>query len=117
MKAKLLATAALALSLLSVRSDNVLNDPFTSYPNGPIVGASGSPWEMNTGIAASMLASNSSLELSGASTRTEDIAAALSRTLTNSADTAAYASFNIRVLSLPATNGAYIAHFTAAGSL
>jgi hypothetical protein len=42
MKTKLLALAALALSLLPGRSENVLSDSF-GYPNGPIVGALGCP--------------------------------------------------------------------------
>ncbi len=117
MKKTLLTLSTIAFSLLASHGDNVLSDSFTTYPNGPIVGALGSPWAQNTGTAGTMLASNSSLELSGAASRTEDIVAPLSRLLTNSTDTAAYSSFNIRVLSLPATNGAYIAHFTAAGSL
>jgi hypothetical protein len=118
MKSKLLALAALAFSLLPGRGENVLSDSFTFYPNGPIVGALGSPWVANTGIANSMLVSNLSLEISSAGTRTEDIAAPLSRLLTNTTDTAAYASFKIKFISLPGTNaGSYIAHFTAAGAL
>lgn len=115
MKTKLLALAALVLSLLPGRGENVLGDSFTFYPNGPIVGALGSPWINNSGTAGSMLASNASLEVS--TSRTEDIAAPLSRLLTNTTDTAAYASFDIRFLTLPTTNGAYFAHFTAFGSL
>src|SRR5688572_16352245 len=109
MKTKLLALAALALSLLPGRSDNVLSEPF-SYPDGPIVGALGSPWAMNTGTANTMLVSNFSLEVS--SSRTEDIVAPLSRVLTNTTDVAAYASFSVRFLTLPNTNGSYFAHFT-----
>jgi hypothetical protein len=113
MKTKLLAFAALALSLLPGRSENVLSDSFTLYPNGPIVGALGSPWINNSGTPGSMLISNASLELSTG--RSEDILAPLSRILTNTTDSFAYSSFKIRVLSLPATNGAYIAHFNASG--
>jgi hypothetical protein len=114
MKSKLLALVALALSLLPGRSENVLSDSFATYPNGPIVGALGSPWAANTGTG-SMLASNGSLEVS--SSRGEDIVASLSRVLTNTTDTAAYSSFDVRFLTLPTTNGSYFAHFTAAGSL
>lgn len=113
MKTKLLALAALALSLLPGRSENVLGDSFTFYPNGAIVGALGSPWINNSGTPSSMLISNASLELS--TSRSEDILAPLSRILTNTTDAFAYSSFKIRVLSLPATNGAYIAHFNASG--
>jgi hypothetical protein len=116
MKKALLTLTVIAFSLSASRGDNVLSDSFTTYPNGPIVGAPGSPWAQNTGTAGTMLASNSSLEVSGAASRTEDIVAPLSRVLTNTTDTAAYASFNIRVLSLPTTNGAYIAHFTASAN-
>ena len=63
MKTKLLAFAALSVSLLFAHADNVLSESFTTYPNGPIVGASGSPWANNTGTANSMLASNASLEI------------------------------------------------------
>lgn len=110
---KALLTVTIALTMLQGRGDNVLSDSF-SYPDGPIVGAPGSPWVMNTGTGP-MLATNSSLEVS--TSRGEDIAAPLSRLLTNDVDVAAYASFNVRFLTLPTTNGAYFAHFTAAGSL
>jgi hypothetical protein len=91
----LLATVALALQ---ARADNVLSDSF-NYPDGPIVGAPGSPWLPNTGTANTMLATNSSLEVS--TSRTEDIAAPLSRLVTNTVDVAAYASFSVRCLFLP----------------
>jgi hypothetical protein len=115
MKKALLTLTAIAFTLLPGRSDNVLSDTFSTYPNGPIVGAPGSPWVANTGTAGSMLASNASLEVS--TSRSEDIAAPLSRILTNTTDTAAYASFKVRFIGLPSTNGAYMAHFTAAGGL
>src|SRR4030095_8249611 len=114
MKRKIIIVLAVSWSLLPARSDNVLSDSF-SYPDGPIVGAPGSPWLPNTGTANTMLATNSSLEVN--TSRTEDIAAPLSRLLTNDVDVAGYASFNVRFIGLPTTNGAYFAHFTAAGSL
>ena len=113
MKTKLLALAAIAFSLLPGRGENVLSESFSTYPNGAIVGAPGSPWANNTGTAGSMLASNASLEINAG--RSEDISAPLSRMLTNTTDTAAYASFNIRVLSLPSIGGAYMAHFISPG--
>ncbi len=115
MKTKLLALAALALSLLPGRSENLLGDSF-GYPNGPVVGALGSPWLPNSGTANSMLVTNFSLEVS--TSRTEDIAAPLSRTLsTNAGDAAAYASFSLRVIGLPTSNGTYFAHFTGTANL
>jgi len=114
MKKNILVLIAFAFSALHLQSENVLSDLF-NYPDGPIVGAPGSPWLPNTGTANTMLATNSSLEVS--TSRTEDIAAPLSRVLTNTTDVAAYASFTVRFLGLPTTNGAYFAHFTAAGSL
>ena len=111
MKKNIPALLILALSLLHVRSENVLSDSF-SYANGPIVGAFGSPWINNSGTTP-MLATNSSLEVSFS--RAEDIAAPLSRIIsTNAFDTAAYASFSVRFLALPSTGGTYFAHFTAA---
>lgn len=115
MKRALLILSVIALGVLHGRSENVLSDSFSTYPNGPIVGATGSPWVNNSGTAGSMLISNASLEIS--TSRTEDIAAPLSRILTNTTDTAAYASFKVRFIGLPTTNGAYMAHFTASGSL
>jgi hypothetical protein len=116
MKSKLLALAALALSLLPGRGENVLSDPFTTYPNGPIVGAPGSPWVQNTGTAGTMLATNGSLEVNAG--RSEDIAAPLSRILsTNSGDIAVYSSFSLRVIGLPTSNGTYFAHFTGTANL
>jgi hypothetical protein len=114
MKKSFLLLIALSLSLFDLHGENVLSDSF-NYPDGPIVGAPGSPWQPNTGTANTMLATNSSLEVS--TSRTEDIAAPLSRVLSNTTDVAAYASFTVRFLTLPTTNGAYFAHFTAAGSL
>ncbi len=114
MKKALLFLAAVIATTCTSRCENVLGELF-SYQDGAIVGAPGSPWVYNTGTAGTMLVTNGSLELSTG--RTEDIAAPLSRILTNTIDVAAYASFRIRVLNPPATNGAYVAHFTASGSL
>jgi hypothetical protein len=114
MKKNSLTLAVIACGFLHLHGDNVLSDSF-SYPDGPIVGAPGSPWLPNTGTANTMLATNSSLEVS--TSRTEDIAAPLSRLLTNTVDVSGYASFTVRFLSLPTTNGAYFTHFTAVGSL
>ena len=115
MKTKLLALAALLLSLLPGRSESVLSDSF-GYTNGPVVGALGSPWVSSSGTANSMLVTNFSLEVS--TSRTEDIAAPLSRTLsTNAGDAAVYASFSLRVIGLPTVAGNYFAHFTGAGNL
>src|SRR6185436_6849791 len=109
MKKLLFTLFITTLSLLHVRGENLLGDSF-SYPNGAIVGAPGSPWVNTSGAAGTMLASNSSLEVNG--NRAEDIAAPLSRTIsTDVGDTAAYASFNLRFLVLPTTNGNYFAHF------
>jgi len=113
MKKALLTLLTISLSLLPGRSENVLSDSFTSYPNGSIVGALGSPWINNSGAAGTMLASNASLEVS--TSRAEDISAPTSRLLTNTTDGAAYASFNVRFISLPSTNGTYFAHFIAPG--
>ncbi len=99
-----------ALGLLHVRGENVLGDSF-SYPNGAIVGALGSPWLNNSGAAGTMIVTNSTLEINAS--RAEDIVAPLSRIIsTNVGDVAAYASFNVRFLGLPTTNGTYFAHFT-----
>jgi hypothetical protein len=100
----------LFFAAITARADILLTDSFT-YPNGPIVGAAGSPWAANTGTAGTMLASNSSLEVSGS--RSEDIAAVLSSPVTStSAVTVVYASFSARVLTLPSVPGSYFAHFT-----
>jgi hypothetical protein len=110
MKRTLLILVTAAVGLLHVRSENVLGDSF-SYPNGAIVGALGSPWLNNSGAAGTMLATNSTLEINAS--RAEDIVAPLSRTIsTNVGDVAAYASFNVRFIGLPTTNGTYFAHFT-----
>src|SRR5687767_12585595 len=107
MKKILLSLAAIAFSLSNTRSENLLSESFT-YLDGPIVAAPGSPWLPNTGTPNTMLVSNLSLEVS--TSRSEDIAAPLSRLLTNDGvEVAGYASFNVRFLTLPTTNGAYFA--------
>ncbi|MGC3958752.1 MAG: hypothetical protein QM813_12675 [Verrucomicrobiota bacterium] len=104
----LLAIAGLAVSS---KAASVLSDDF-NYPDGAIVGASGSPWGYVSGTAGSMLATNSSLEVNGG--RSEDINATLSGGpyLSGGPVAALYSKFTVRFIALPSGAGTYFAHFT-----
>lgn len=114
MKKTLAFITLLAGFAVSIQAESLLSDDF-NYPNGPIVGATGSPWVNNSGTADSMLVTNSpnsQLEVSGS--RSEDIAApyANGTYMSNGPVTAVYSKFTVRFLSPPSGAGTYFAHFT-----
>ena len=97
----------------AVQAGSILSDDF-NYPNGPIVGAAGSPWLFNSGTAGTMLVTNNQLEVTSVpSTRTEDIAAPVAGApyKTNGAVAAVYSKFTVKFTGLPTAGGAYFAHF------
>ncbi len=113
MKKSLALILALAGVAFASQAASILSDDF-NYPDGAIVGAAGSPWLANSGIAGSMVVTNNILEVAGSITgRTEDIAAPLSGSpyMTNGAVAAVYSKFTIKIKSLPTAAGAYFAHF------
>ena len=111
MKTKLALIIALTSIAAAVQAGSILSDDF-NYPNGPIVGAAGSPWTNNSGTAGSMIVTNKELEVSTA--RTEDIAALLSGGpyMTNGSVPAVYSKFTARFTQVPVLAGTYFAHFT-----
>lgn len=100
----------MALSITSSQAISILSDDF-DYPDGAIVGASGSPWLNNSGNAGTAVVTNSELVLS--TSRAEDIAAPLSGGpyATNGPIPAVYSKFTVRFTGLPTVGGSYFAHF------
>jgi len=80
MKRHLSLLAAFAALTASLEAGSILSDDF-NYPNGAIVGASGSPWVANTGNTGTAIVTNNQLYVagsgSGATAISEDIAALL----------------------------------------
>lgn len=104
----------LALAGVHAQATVLLSDTFT-YPDGPVVGATGSPWLNNSGTAGSALVTNGMLEWSFS--RSEDIAAPLASTITSTSAVArVYATFKVRFTTLPSAAGAYFAHCTGTGT-
>jgi hypothetical protein len=110
MKRNLVGAAVYALLSTAVSGAVLLNDSF-DYPDGPVVGAPGSPWASHSGAAGTALVSGGKLEL--ASTRTEDIHALLAGGpyRADSESNVLFATFTLLARSLPTPGGSYFAHF------
>lgn len=90
----------------------VLSDTF-SYPDGPLVGAAGSPWTTNTGTAGEQNVISGELFLDD--NETEDTIAPFSTAATSNV---VQATFNLRdsTLDIPSSGtGDYITHFVTSG--
>ena len=114
MKKTLTFITLLAGFAVSTQAESLLSDDF-SYPNGPIVGATGSPWVNNSGATAMLVTNNpSNGQLEVSDSRAEDIAApyANGTYMSNGTVTAVYSKFTVKFLSPPAGAGTYFAHFT-----
>src|SRR5258708_7185882 len=90
----------------------VLSDTFT-YPDGPIVGASGSPWLNHSG-STPMNVMNNTLQIN--STNSEDVHADLQGgPYTTNSPTVLYSSFQVTFTAFPGDafgeHGTYFAHF------
>jgi MYXO-CTERM domain-containing protein len=111
MKFKLILFTVTGLIAMAASSNAavILAETFT-YPDGPIVGAAGSPWLNNTGTVASSTVTANALNVS--TLRSEDIAAPLSGTVATGVMTA---TFTVTFSLLPTTSGAYFTHFVATG--
>lgn len=107
-KSSLLAASAVFASSCFTATGALLIENF-GYADGSIVGAIGSPWVNNTGIAGQSDVTSGALNI--VSSETEDIAAPLSSTVTTGIITA---TFDVTFSVLPTTTGAYFAHFIAA---
>lgn len=107
-KSSLLLVPALCALAASSANAAILLESFT-YPDGSIVGASGSPWVNNTGTAGQSDVTLGALNI--VSTESEDIAAPFSSAVTFGVITA---TFDVNFSVLPTTTGAYFAHFIAA---
>jgi hypothetical protein len=119
MKKTLTLITLLAGFAVSTQATSILSEDF-NYPNGPIVGAAGSPWLNNSGTANTMLVTNNppdgQLEVS--TSRPEDIAAPFSGGpyMTNGPVAALYAKFTVNFIGLPTAGGAYFAHFNGSNA-
>ena len=117
---KRLLTLTVLLALAAINSSTaalVLFEPF-NYPDGNLVGASGSPWAAHSGAGNTPLqvASGAARIVHGSGSR-EDVNALLSGgPYTTNSGTMLYASFKVMFTSLPSTNGAYFAHFKDSAS-
>src|SRR5688572_6864595 len=111
MKRPLLILAPILLAATTTQAGVVLSEIF-NYPDGGIITNAGGVWVQNTGTANSMLVSNQ--QLIASTSRTEDMAAALSGAPynTNGGVAALYASFTLKCTGRPSLGGAYFAHFT-----
>lgn len=113
LSAYILASAfSLLLCVASADAQAILNEPF-KYSDGPLVGASGSPWVTTSGTAGQLNVVGGELFLSDADS--EDAAAPFSGAVTNGILTA---TFNFRADTDVSTSGAgdYIGHFLQTGS-
>ncbi len=105
------AVILLAAALSAAQGSIVLSDSF-SYPNGPLVGAPGSPWASHSGTANTMLVTNNQLIVHAS--RSEDVNAPLTGAPYLASDGAAalFSSFTMVVSNtLPTPIGTYFAHF------
>ncbi len=110
MKFLVLFFAALIPAFL-VEGNVILSENF-NYPDGPIVGASGSPWVNTSGTAGGALVVSGKLEVS--EDRAEDINALLpGQPYTTASGTVLYSSFTIVFSELPTPGGDYFAHFNS----
>lgn len=107
---KPLLTLALLAAAAAAHAGVILSDDF-NYPDGGIVTNSGT-WVANTGVANTMLVSNSTLIVT--TSRAEDILRLLAGQpyMTNGATPALYASFKAKWTELPTISGTYFTHFT-----
>ena len=103
--------AAVLLSTTPAGAALLLNDSF-SYPDGPLVTASGGAWLHHSGsITGEVTVASGRVLLSEANT--EDVNAPLAgQPYASSGSTNVfYASFKVKFTSLPGNGGAYFAHF------
>lgn len=112
MKTFALCVALLFPSIIA-QSTLVLTENFT-YADGPIVGATGSPWNSHSGGTAGNEAVISSGKLLLTSSRTEDIDAPISgQPYTTAGGAVLYYSFIVKFTALPSASGDYFAHFNS----
>lgn len=97
---------------MAVRANVLFSDSF-DYPDGPIVGATSSPWQTHSGGGTG----NQALVVSGQlllTNHTEDVDAPLEgQPYTVGGGVSLYSSFNVTFTQLPSSSGAYFAHFNA----
>ncbi len=110
---KVVFWALLCLSALSARGALLLSESFT-YPDGPIVGATNSPWTNLSGVTTADVVSG---RLQVNSTRTEDIQATpLNSPYSNNSGLTLYARFSATFTAFPSATGTYFAHFISSGT-
>lgn len=114
MKPTLLLITGLVMGTVALPADVLLNETF-SYPDGPIVGATGSPWSRHSGTEDQANVVGGHLILT--QSETEDINALLSGApFSPESGGSLYARFSVRFDSLPSGSGEYFAHFRNTGT-
>src|SRR5713101_3782817 len=111
MKKSLLTIVWLACVLASAQAGVILSDTF-SYPDGPLVGAAGSPWKTFIGTTGQVDVISGRAHLTAA--ETEGVNAPL--TGAPYAFGALYASFTLNLKTLPSAGGNFFAAFNTNGS-
>ncbi|MHB8524324.1 MAG: hypothetical protein ACYDH9_26690 [Limisphaerales bacterium] len=115
MKQHLFFIGAMLCSHMVANAEVILNDAF-SYPDGPLVGGSGSPWVHHSGsVTGEVNVASGCVFLS--QKRGEDVNAALAGapySVTNPATL--YARFTVNFTALPTKAGTYFAHFKDAST-
>jgi endonuclease/exonuclease/phosphatase family metal-dependent hydrolase len=92
----------------------LLNDSF-SYPDGPLVTATGSPWTTYSGTTGQVKVVSGRIFLSKANT--EDVHAALAgQPYASTSGAILYVSFKINYTNLPSSAGSYFAEFKDGGT-
>jgi hypothetical protein len=105
-KSSLLAACAVFFSAVPASAATVLTDTF-DYPDGSLVGATGSPWVTHSGTAGQVNVTSNVVNLT--SSESEDVSAPLAgQPYTVGKLTA---TFDVVFTALPTATGTYLAHF------
>ena len=106
--------AAFLLSATLTGAALLLNDTF-SYPDGPLVTATGSPWTTYSGTTGQVKVVSGRIFLSRVNT--EDVQAALAgQPYASTSGAILYVSFKINYTNLPSSAGSYFAEFKNDGT-
>ena len=113
-KKVVLGLAALLVSAALADGALLLND-FFSYPDGPLVTATGSPWTTYSGTSGQVKAVSGRMFLSKANS--EDVQAALAgQSFAPTSSVALYVSFKVNYTNLPSSSGSYFGEFKDGGT-
>ncbi len=106
LKLTLFGVAGLLAAASASKAAVVLTEDF-EYPNGPLVGATGSPWATHSGTAAQVTVTGGAAIING--TASEDVNSAFSAT--NYTTGVLSSTFTATFSALPGATAAYFAHY------